>query len=77
LRLVFDADDLGQLRRGKEGVAVGKAHPFGIEIAFRKVGLADFVIVRFDGRVLGGFQIDLVEVAAKGSADSIRPSALE
>jgi hypothetical protein len=52
LRLVFDADDLGQLRRRKEGVVVGKAHPFGIEIAFRKVGPADFVIIRFDGRVL-------------------------
>jgi hypothetical protein len=39
----------------KAGVAVGKAHPFGMEIAFRKMGPTDFVIVPFDGRVLGGF----------------------
>jgi len=41
----FGADDLDQFRRAKEGVAVGKAHPFGIEIAFRKMGPTDLVIV--------------------------------
>lgn len=54
LRLVFDADDLGQVRRRKEGVAFGEAHPLGIEIAFRKV--FDRIVVLLYGVVFTGLQ---------------------
>src|ERR1700677_2385398 len=37
LRFVFGADDLGQCRRWKQRVALGEAHPFGMEITFRKM----------------------------------------
>ncbi len=56
LPLIFDAEDLGQLRRRKQRVAFGEAHPFGIEIAFRKVFSADRVVILFYSGVFTGLQ---------------------
>src|SRR5437660_11175582 len=45
LCLVFEADDLGEFWRRKQGVAFGEAHPFRIEIASRKVFAADRIVI--------------------------------
>lgn len=49
--VVFCADHGGQVRRRKQRVAPGKTHLVGMEIAPGKMGSADFVVIRFDGRV--------------------------
>ncbi len=56
LRLVFEADDLGEFWRRKQGVAFGEAHLFRTEIASRKVFAADRIVIFLYGGVFTGFQ---------------------
>ena len=56
LCVIFGTDDIRQVRGRKQRIALGKAHVVGMEIAPGKMGTADLVVIRLDGRILRGLQ---------------------